>query len=121
MVSRLPAYAAPLAAARRAGQVPANGEVILAVDLWDVGRPRGSRARCLVPPDLPADNVRLDFLAGLDVLLAWNSAVTAPARVTQLAHAVLAVNPRRLLCLDLLPSAAHCARWVRSVARGDEV
>jgi hypothetical protein len=119
---RLPAYAREIADARKAGMVPASGEVIVALDLWRLGKqPGGSLARCLVPEDRKIEELDFWFLAGLDVLVAWSSAVTAGSRVMALAKALLAIDPRRLLLIDVVAEPGRACQWIKSVERGIEV
>lgn len=117
----IPAYSKELAAARRAGKVPARYEVIVALDVWAWGKPQGAMARCLVGPDRVIDEIDFGFLAGLDVLVAWSSAVTAGSRMMELARALLAIQPRRLLLLDMNPDTAHPVQWLKSVSHGVEI
>lgn len=118
---RLPAYASELAAARQRGLVPAPAQVIVALDRWELGRPRGSIARCVVPPDVDIDDLGFAFVAGLDVIIAWDSRMSAGARTAQLARRILESEPRRLLCLNVSPDSASTCRWVKSVERGIEI
>lgn len=121
MTLRLPAYAKELAAARKAGHVPARGEVIVALDGWEWGKSQGSFARCLIAPDRKIEEVDFRFLAGLDVLVAWSSRVTDGARLMAIARALLAIEPRRLLLLDMKPDARRSVQWVKSVSHGVEI
>lgn len=118
---RLPAYASELAVARQRGLVPAQAQVVVALDRWELGRPRGSIARCLVPHDVEIDDLGFAFVAGLDVILAWDSRTSAGTRTAQLARRILASEPRRLLCLNVSPDATSSCRWVKSVERGIEI
>lgn len=121
MSGRLPAYAREIATARSAGMAPASGEVIVALDVWRWGKPRGSLARCLVPEDRKVEETDFWFLAGLDVLVVWSSAVSASGRIMALAKALLAVEPQRLLLLDMAAQHGQAWQWIKSVGRGIEV
>lgn len=122
MTQRLPAYAREIAVARKAGMVPASGEVIVALDVWRWGKqPGGAIARCLVPEDRNIEELDFWFLAGLDVLVAWSSAVSAGNRVMALAKALLAIEPGRLLLLDMAAESSRACQWIKSSDRGIEV
>lgn len=120
MAKRVPAFARELAEARKNGMVPSRGEVIVALDVWAWGKPQHSAlARCCVPPDVAPADLDLLFLAGLDVLVAWSSKVTDGERVMELARALLAIRPGRLLLLDMVQPTR--LQWIKSTVNGVEV
>ncbi|MBC9071830.1 hypothetical protein IAI53_07600 [Thauera sp. CAU 1555] len=95
---------------------------MLALDVWAWGKqPGGGRARCLVPEDREIEEIDFWFLAGIDVLVAWSSAVTAGSRLMALVKALLAVEPQRLLLLDMAAEPCPAWQWIKSVERGIEV
>lgn len=121
MNAPLPAYAATLAKARRAGQRPASQTVIVRLDCWP---PKNRPALVLWPQIVVAkdqDPAALDFgfLADLDAVVLVRRSISTPARVRALLTAILAANPERVVILD--PENTGRAWFVKSAARGVEV
>lgn len=123
MSYRLPAYAKEIADARKAGMVPASSEIIVCLDVWLWAKPRGMLTRCLVPKDRKIEETDFWFLAGLDVLVMWSSAVSDTERIRALTKALLAIEPRRLLLFDMATATDPDLAWqfIKSVERGVEV
>lgn len=84
-----PAYGREIADLRRRGLVPV-GTVVVAVDLWHLGR---SYPRVVVPAELEPDGVDFTMLAGLELFLAWHSRTTQMSRLNAMVDALVAVRP----------------------------
>lgn len=91
---RFPAYGKQLMELRLAGNVPPNC-VVVAFD-WNIGR---IFPRIVIPDAIPFGDLELRYLAGLDVMLTYRE--DDAAKVTELAQAILKVNPRSLLAFAL--------------------
>lgn len=87
---RFPAYGKKLMGQRLAGQVPTNS-VVAAFD-WNIS---GIFPRIVIADDVQPENLVLRYLAGLDVMLAFNN--KDANRVMRLGQEILNVNPRSLL------------------------
>ena len=119
MNAPLPAYAAALAKARRAGQRPA-GSVIVRLDRW----PAKDRPALVLWPQIVVakdqDPAALDFgfLADLDTVVMFWRSLSPPARLRALLVAILAAQPARLIVLD---AERDGRAWFVRSSRGVEV
>ena len=86
---RFPAYGKQFMEQRLDGKVPRNG--VYVVFNWNLAR---AFPRIVIPDGIAPDLLELRFLAGLDVVLAYQ--VEHANRVPELAHSILKVNPRIL-------------------------
>lgn len=115
---RLPPYGRDIAEARRKGLVPARHEVVVLLDRW---RGFGWAERVVVPPGEPVESFEFWFLGGIDALVAWDSTVTAIARLNDLARVILRTNPRRCIAIDLAPDRRTPAVFFKTAANGVEI
>jgi hypothetical protein len=115
---RLPAYARPLAEARRQGLRPASNTVKVFLDFWP---PRNRPAHVwipsvVIPVDADPQALLWSFLEGLDAILLVRQELSAPERVRSALRAILMGNPTRLVVL------ADGRMWfAKSAADGIEV
>jgi hypothetical protein len=92
-VKRFPAFGRQLMQRRMSGEVPR--EVIISLS-WTLGR---AFDRIVIPGDVPAENLDLRMLAGLDVTIAHHA--EDAHRVPAVVDAVLAVKPRLLAAINV--------------------
>lgn len=116
---QLPAYGRELLELRQRGLVPRPGfmfaHVIICLDSWRWAK---QHTRVVVPED--ADPSALDFtmVAGLNVLLVYQTTRTLIARRDALITAMLKYLPAELVVFDM--DAPHESFVVKSSARGLE-
>jgi hypothetical protein len=116
---KLPAYGRELLELRKRGLSPKRGfffaHVIVVLDRWDLAR--GYQRLVIAPDDEPA---ALDFVAvaGLDVIIVWDSQRSAIDRLATTVEAVLSGQPRELCAFDIRHS--HAPKVIRSPALGIE-
>lgn len=113
---RLPPFGRELLEMRRSGLVPADNQVIIALDSWDYAK---TRARVVIPPELDPDVCDLAFVAALDVVIICDRARTTTIRRDALVRAVLRCNPITLRVLAMGDPVEWT--WIKSRAVGIEL
>lgn len=120
---KLPAYGKSLLRLRQRGLVPTAplskhpSNVYVCLDCWDWVR---NRARVVVGYDQDAGGLDYSCLAGLDLILAYNSWQTHPDRRDELIRALVRTEPTRLYVMDAEHRPGR-SFWVISKVMGLEL
>ena len=117
---KLPAYGRALVALRDQGLVPRRGfflaHIIVVLDTWNLAR--GHKYRLVV--DANDEPSALDFaaVAGLEVILAYDSNRSPRERVAAALEAILCGQPYELIAMDV--RCSHAPKIIRAPKLGIE-